>query len=261
MGTGPTNIPKPCTWSASTQPFPASGSRITLKLRPISTAKTKALGFSVGSGPTLNRYRSDPECRDYPEVELDINFTDRTVDLIAWLNICEILPISLQAVFEDLDSSGTGLGTTHPMTRTSTARRTIPLLAALICSGCAGLGSGAVQSWVYNQPVAAGPSDSGGGTASKNTLTLSRKSLGSEVGTMKVVGAVIDDCLRGTLDVKVEKTADAVVLLPQKHLPTCYDTRITIRADGSGGLVERRGFKQQTWVNPWPYFDWGLTPR
>jgi hypothetical protein len=137
----------------------------------------------------------------------------------------------------------------------------VPVLVLLTACvvGCATTGTETKQ-WSFNQPVIGGGQDAGGGAASRNTLTLNRK-LGSSVGTMKIAGSITDTCLPGTLDVNIEQTSDALVLLPVKPFATCYETRITIRNDGTGGYVERRGYKMKEFAQAWPDFNWGLQPR
>lgn len=137
--------------------------------------------------------------------------------------------------------------------------RFVPVLVLSLLAGCATTGTETRQ-WGFNQPVVGGGADSGGGAMSKNTLTLTRK-VGASAGTMKVVGSVTDSCLPGTLDVEIKQTPSELVLYPVKPFATCYDTRITIRTDGTGGTVERRAYKAQEFAIAWPGFDWGLLPK
>lgn len=136
----------------------------------------------------------------------------------------------------------------------------ISILAAVLASGCAGMGSNVeTKQYVFNQSVSSSASDSGRGATSRNVLYLYRAPGASE-GSMKIVGSIVDSCLSGTLDVKIEQTPTALLLLPQKKMPTCYDTRITIRTDGSGGFVERRGTNSADFAIAIPGYDWGLRP-
>ena len=145
--------------------------------------------------------------------------------------------------------------------KTRTIVALIALSATALLTGCATTGAPTVtQQWAYNQPVVAGPNDAGGSTPSRNTLTLWRAQ-GAATGTMKVAGQVTDACLAGTLDVAIEETVDTLVLLPGKTMATCYDTRISIRKNGSGGFVERRGYKTASFAVAWQGFDWGLQPK
>lgn len=130
--------------------------------------------------------------------------------------------------------------------------------AVALTSGCASTPV-VTQSWNYNQLVVAGPYDAGGGTVSKNTLTLQRATPTSTKGRLRFTGSITDRCMDGWQDTAIENTPTAIVLLPKNNFATCTDFRITIRNDGTGGTVERRAYKSATW-NPYA-IEPGLTPK
>jgi hypothetical protein len=144
------------------------------------------------------------------------------------------------------------------------AKFKFPALAASIAafalaSGCATTSTETTQKWSYNQGVIGGANDGGGGAVSKNTLVLTLPAPKATAGTMKIVGAIIEPCMAGGVDVKVEYTSDSMVLLPSKNYANCPDYRITIRNDGTGGKIERKHYK----VTAWSLYteDPGLLPR
>lgn len=134
-------------------------------------------------------------------------------------------------------------------------------MIAALC-GCAGSGDLPSQTWVYNQPaIDGGRNDHGGGTSTRNLLVLYRRSESSDAGTLRIFGGMTERCLQSTLDVRIERTPDALVLLPQTTQANCYSTRIVIRRDGSGGTVERREFRAAEYSTALPAHDWGLRPQ
>jgi hypothetical protein len=128
-----------------------------------------------------------------------------------------------------------------------------------LVSGCATTSTETTQKWSYNHGVIGGASDGGGGSVSKNTLVLTLPSPKSTAGKMKIVGAIIEPCMAGGVDVKVEYTSESMVLLPSKNYANCPDYRITIRNDGTGGKIERKHYKVTTWSLYTD--DPGLLPR
>jgi hypothetical protein len=132
-------------------------------------------------------------------------------------------------------------------------------IAALV-TGCATTAPTTTSYYLYNQPVVGGSQDSGKGASSPNTLKLVEV-VGADRGTIRITGQIPDSCLTGELDVVIERTAEEMVLLPEPTMSSCYRTRIHIRRDGKGGYVERKALKAVAFANPWPDFDWGLTPR
>lgn len=132
-------------------------------------------------------------------------------------------------------------------------------LAVAVSVGCASTPGEITQQWNYNQLVVAGPYDAGGGTVSKNTLTLKRAAPNSTEGRLRFTGSITDRCMDGWQDTIIEHTPTAIVLLPKNNFATCTDFRITIRNDGTGGTVERRAYKSAQW-NPYA-IEPGLTPK
>lgn len=135
----------------------------------------------------------------------------------------------------------------------------VAVATIVLASGCASTSTETTQKWSYNQGVIGGASDGGGGSVSKNTLVLTLPAPKSTAGTMKIVGAIIEPCMAGGVDVKVEYVSDSIVLLPGKNYANCPDYRITIRNDGTGGKIERKHHK----VTAWGLYtdDPGLLPR
>ncbi|MDP9902400.1 hypothetical protein [Variovorax ginsengisoli] len=131
-------------------------------------------------------------------------------------------------------------------------------LATFVLTGCATPGE-TTRYWKFSQTTTAGALDAGGGSSNINTLKVVQRA-GSDSGTLRLTGQVIDSCLTGLLNVKIEEDPKELILYPEKTYSTCYDTRMIIKKDGTGGYVERRGFKSNVWVNPWPEHDWMLTP-
>lgn len=156
----------------------------------------------------------------------------------------------------------TGLGTywrIKIMPKLSKLLLAAAAVAVVGLSGCATTPTEVTQSWHYNQLVIAGPYDAGGGTVSKNTLTLQRATPTSTTGRLRFTGSITDRCMDGWQDTAIENTPTAIVLLPKNNFATCTDFRITIRNDGTGGTVERRAYKSATW-NPYA-IEPGLTPK
>lgn len=136
------------------------------------------------------------------------------------------------------------------------------VLVTLGATGCATTTTAVTQKWTWNTPYKMGPADAGGGSSSKNTMVLSAPSPTATKGQMKIVGYVTESCMAGGVDVLIERTADAVILLPGKLYPTCPDVRVTIRNDGKGGTVEFRAYRSKSWVvdRAEEGYDYGLLP-
>ena len=132
------------------------------------------------------------------------------------------------------------------------------MLVALALTGCA-TSVETTRYWKFSQTTAHGAFDAGGGSSTINTLKVVQRA-NSDIGTFRLTGQVVDACLTGLLNVKIVESQNEIVLYPEKTFSNCYESKLVIKKDGSGGHVERRGFKSNVWVNPWPEHDWMLTP-
>ena len=130
-------------------------------------------------------------------------------------------------------------------------------LALLLLLGAACAGTAAAQSWEYKSYK----KDRTSGQYDKDRFVTGTIRLEDEKdgqASFRMIAGAIDACYRGAVPVRVERSADTLVITSLQTLSGCEVFRYHIRTDGSGGTKEFKRDGSDTWVKS--RFDHGLTP-